>query len=197
MPIIASRASAAYGAGFGAVTTIPFAGPFGAYDSLATITVGAGGVSSVAFTGVPSTYKHLQIRALVQTNNASRVDDFKIQYNGDTSSSNYYNHQLYGTGSAAGAQSFAADSVRASYIAGATDNANLFGVAVIDILDYASTTKRKTTRISAGVDYNGGGFTNFNSGGWFATPAIISVVLAPGSGTLFNQYSRFSLYGVK
>jgi hypothetical protein len=122
----------------------------------------------------------------------------KIAYNGDTSSSNYYNHQMYGTGTAAGAQSFSADSVRASYIAGGTDNANIFGAAIIDILDYTSTTKRKTTRILAGIDYNGGGFVNHNSGGWFATPvAITSLVLSPGSGTSFNQHSQFSLYGVR
>jgi hypothetical protein len=38
-------------------------GPFGAYDSLATVTLSAD-AASVTFAGIPSGYKHLQIRAI-------------------------------------------------------------------------------------------------------------------------------------
>jgi hypothetical protein len=201
MPIIATRASAAYGAGFGkGASEAAYAGPFGAYDSLAAITVPSGGVVSIYFDGIPAGYKHLQIRTTVKTTRTdSRNDDLMIRYNGDRSSSNYYNHQLYGTGASAGSQAFAATGNSVAYIPGTLNNTNMMGVAIIDILDYASTTKCKTTRAIAG--YNGVGSVGYavlNSGGWFATPvAITSIDIAPNSLTSFAQYSTFELYGVK
>ena len=38
-----------------------YGGPYGAYDSLATVTVPSGGVASVTFAGIPSGYQHLHI----------------------------------------------------------------------------------------------------------------------------------------
>ena len=43
----------------------------GSYESIATVTVGSGGAASVEFTSIPSTYTHLQIRAIVRTNYTS------------------------------------------------------------------------------------------------------------------------------
>ena len=36
------------------------------YDSIATVVVGSGGASSITFSSVPSTYKHLQIRFIAR-----------------------------------------------------------------------------------------------------------------------------------
>ena len=41
-----------------------------AYESIATVTVGAGGSSSVTFSSIPSTYQHLQIRYINTTSTA-------------------------------------------------------------------------------------------------------------------------------
>jgi hypothetical protein len=38
---------------------------------------------------------------------------------------------------------------------------------------------------------------NLASGLYLSTSAIISMAFTPDNGTLFNQYSRFSLYGIK
>lgn len=173
--------------------------PQGAYDALATVTVPSGGAASVTFASIPNTYKHLQIRVLVQTNYLDyRNDAIKVRYNADANTSNYYTHQLYGSGSSAGSQSYAADGVIVSYIASALSNTNMFGTAIIDVLDYTSTTKTKTTRSLAGWDGNGAGFAVLNSTGWFATPAAINTVqILPNAGTLLNQYSQFTLYGVR
>ena len=65
------------------------------YESIATVTVGAGGSSSVTFSSIPSTFKHLQVRGLVQLANGSGELDFR--FNGDTGS-NYSYHRIYGNG---------------------------------------------------------------------------------------------------
>jgi len=174
-------------------------GPYGAYDSLATVSLSST-ASSITFTGIPTGYKHLQIRMMVQTNRSSGVgDDIGMTFN--SSSTDYYGyHVLYGNGSSAAAT----DNNISSYIdlsrfSSQSVQANTFSAGIVDILDYTSTNKNKTTRILAGYDANGSGVINFGSGLWKpATPvAITSITLVPLVGTAFNQYSSFALYGVK
>jgi hypothetical protein len=76
----------------------------------------------------------------------------------------------------------------------------MFGGGVVDILDYASTSKNKTIRTLSGADINGaGGDLRLSSGLWFATPAAITSITlyANGGSSDFAQYSSFALYGIK
>ena len=170
------------------------AGPEGAYDALATVTLSAS-TASITFSGIPSGYKHLQIRALGR--NSTSSNPVFLQYNGDTTTSNYHAHLLYGTGTAA--FSVAESSTYSQYIGYFPDSgktANVFGAAVIDVLDYQNTNKNKTTRSLCGWDANGSGFSWFQSQLWMNTSAITSITLKPYSGD-FVTYSSFALYGVK
>jgi len=172
-----------------------------AYESIATVTVGGGGASDVTFTSIPSTFKHLQIRYLCQTNRSgSAIDSVLYQFNGDTAS-NYWWHNLYspgGTivaGDAGGAATRIIPVVNAT--ATTTAGANVFGVGVIDILDYTNS-KYKTLRGLAGSNSNTpSGNIGFGSGLWSNTSAITSIRIAMVQGTLFSQYSSFALYGIK
>jgi hypothetical protein len=202
MPIIAGRASAAYGAGFSRVVTAAYAGPFGSYDSLASTTVGATAVSSISFAGIPGGYKHLQIRTLIRTNRADTNDSAYITINGDTSA-NYATHRLSATGAAAGSFGYTAQvpSSGTSWIALATGGnatSNIFAASIIDILDYANTNKYKTLRSLSGNEDNSGTDNSrfwFMSNLWLNTSAITSITLtATGS---FVTNSTFALYGVK
>jgi hypothetical protein len=167
------------------------------YESIATYTVGAGGVSTVTFSSIPSTFKHLQIRALVRGTVSAASDAWYARYNSDSGSNYYGTHILYGTGSTAGSyasgtqtQNQLSDSV------GSTATANTFATSVTDILDYASTNKYKTQRTLYGYDVNGSGTVALSSGLWLNTSAISTILLAPSSGN-FAQYSSFALYGIR
>ena len=170
------------------------------YQPIATVTVGAGGTSYVEFTSIPSTYSHLQIRLLSKDNRASTTSDNNyLQFNGDTGN-NYNGHQIYGTGSAAGAANIGLDSAAVyAIIPGASIGASIFGAAVIDILDYASTNKQKVFRSLSGYDSNGDGSVRLYGGLWMSTSAITSIKLMTNNGaqSTIQQYSHFSLYGVK
>ena len=171
----------------------------GSYFLIQRTTVGAGGSSSITFSSIPSTYKHLQIRCLAQTNRsgANYGDGINLRFNSD-SGSNYSLHELYGTGASAGAYGGASQTSISMYaISTAYSDANRFGVSIIDILDYATTNKNKTVRNLSGLDYNGGGQITMNSGAWFSTSAVTTITLIPDGGTSFNQYSSFALYGIK
>jgi hypothetical protein len=166
------------------------------YDSIATVTVGSGGASSIDFTSIPSTYTHLQIREITRSDFAG-IATVQMQFNGDTGN-NYSFHTLYGDGSFAGGTG--ASGISITVLAdnpGTTVAANVFDAAVIDILDYANINKNKTLRSLQGYDANGSGIVRLNSGLWNNTSAISSIKLLSGGSSNFTQYSSFALYGIK
>jgi hypothetical protein len=176
---------------------------FGAYESIATVTVGSGGSSSISFTSIPSTYKHLQVRFLAQDTRAGYyVGDMNMRFN--SSSTGYAFHLLTGNGSAIlidKGTSYAEIYIGSGSIG--TTTGGTFGAGVIDILDYTSTSKYKTTRTLVGNDHNGtggtgslGGRITLTSGLWQNTNAINEITIYGGTGNL-AQYSSFALYGIK
>ena len=173
-----------------------------AYESIATVTA-AGGESSISFTSIPSTYKHLQIRYIAR--NSSALSAFStsplITFNSDTAS-NYAEHYLQGNGSAASAVGsgtgnpgiqLAATSLRN------TSSSGIFGACIVDVIDYASTTKNTTVRYFGGVDTNTADTAwrvTLGSGVWLSTAAVTSLQLYPGTSTWLAG-ATFSLYGIK
>jgi hypothetical protein len=194
MPIIASRASAAYGAGFSRVVTA-FA-PAGAYEPIAVTVVPLGGVASVSFGSIPQTYTHLQVRILARDSRTNTASNIEWRFNGD-SGSNYTSHILYGSGgSMASAVDLNLSTQSAIRIPGGSASANIFGVGIIDILDYRNTNKYKTSRTLSGHDQNGDGQVYFTGGIWNNTAAITSITFFPTTANI-ARYSSFALYGIK
>jgi hypothetical protein len=168
------------------------------YESIATVTVGSGGASSIDFTSIPSTYQHLQIRILARGAAATNFISAGIRFNSDTGS-NYAIHQLLGSGSAASSGSdINITSIYRTFIPAANQTSGRFGAGVVDILDYANTNKNKTTRTLTGFDLNGSGYIILRSGLWRSTSAVSSITLfdADNAGG-FAEYSSFALYGIK
>lgn len=173
--------------------------PEGGYDALATVTVPAGGAASVNFTGIPSEYKHLQVRCMTRNTSTGYLSTgaLYVQFNGDTSN-NYSFHMLYGDGTSAAAYGQSSSGNNVIYVSGSTgsgsSNTDTYGVAVIDILDYSSTSKTKVLRALAGQDTNGAGRIDLNSGCWYSTSPITSIQFVSGT---YAEDSQFALYGVK
>lgn len=168
------------------------------FESIATTTVGAGGASSVTFSSIPSTYQHLQIRAIGRTADTQTYDNTWVSFNGDTTASNYAWHNVLGDGASATAAGYTSSRVLINAVlTGTAVNSSIFGTFITDILDYANTNKNKTTRSLAGVDTNGAGRVMLQSSLWMNTAAITSITLTNGSGANFPQYSSFALYGIK
>jgi hypothetical protein len=165
--------------------------PEGAYDSLATVTLSAN-TSSITFAGIPAGYKHLQLRATWA--NSTGADTW-MRINGDTGS-NYAAHYLNGNGSAAAGGAITGAGALGAYL-GYSGSTTAFTGAVMDILDYTSTAKNKTTRSLTGYDANGSGQIYLFSSLYFATPAAVtSLTITPASGNLTTN-SSFALYGIK
>lgn len=166
------------------------------YFSIQTVTVGAGGSSTVTFNSIPSTYTHLQIRCLSKDNRTAANTAFDIRLNSD-SSSNYSVHNLEtdGGGSVVAGGTANTGAIGIGNSSGGT-NASIFGAQIIDILDYANTNKFKTVRTLGGHDQNGSGYLGLYSGNWRSTSAVTSITIIPLVANI-QQYSSFALYGIK
>ena len=165
------------------------AGGVTSYESIATVTVGSGGASSISFTSIPSTYQHLQIRYTARTNRSATSDILNITLNGSATTTGHY---LYGTGSTVLA------GVLNSFVGWATANStasNTFGTGIIDVLDYANTNKNRVLRSLVGWDGNGDGEISLTSVLQTSTTALSSLTITPTGS--FVQYSSFALYGIK
>jgi len=162
-----------------------------AYDSIATVTVGAGGSSSITFSSIPSTYTHLQIRTFARTPSNTLAT---FQANGDTAN-NYSIHNIYGNGSSV--TTGATSSYNYGGVSLTSSASGTFSAGVIDILDYANTNKYKTFKTLSGWDANGSGQVEIRSSKWNSTSAITSLIFYTDSGGAFQQYSSFALYGIK
>lgn len=164
--------------------------PQGAYDALSTVTVGTA-VSTITFAGIPTGYKHLQIRALGKATASAYL---KTAFNG--SATGYADHYIDGNGASATAGASTSATFITTFGAIANTTANVFGVIIIDLLDYANTNKNKTMRALSGVDYNGSGNIDLSSGLWANTEAINQISFTLNTGN-FAQHSQFTLYGVR
>jgi hypothetical protein len=163
---------------------------------IASYTVGAGGASSFNFTNIPQTFTHLQLRVFIKTSVTGNVDTIFMQPNADFVASHYYGHVLFGNGSSVSSANFASTSVTAYGTSpDNTSSSNIFGVAIIDILDYTNTNKYKTMRTLNGFDANGSGQVALSSMLWQNTAAITQLTGGANAGIL--QYTRFDLYGIQ
>ena len=165
------------------------------YESISTVTLGST-QTTISFTSIPSTFKHLQVRGIARGTFAATNLNLCMQVNSDTSSSYTY-HQLLGDGSSATAQGGSAQSFGfVGRIAQASATASAFGASVIDILDYADTNKNTTIRALGGYDANGNGYATLMSTAYLKTDAINSIQIFGNLGDLV-QFSSFALYGIK
>ena len=157
------------------------------FDPAATFLIqrvaGTGSSATITFSSIPSDYKHLQIRGLVRNTGAySGCSELRIQLNG-SSSAEYASHYLAGGGSSAFAGAYAPSETQVRFYQGAAMNnntANMMSVMLLDIHDYASSTKNKT--LQSGLRVN--------------TAAVTSVSLIAEYGS-WNTQTTFALYGIK
>jgi hypothetical protein len=170
----------------------------GAYYALATVTLDSA-ASSIVFTGIPTNYTHLHLRASLTSATDNPNNAIVCRFNGDVATT-YSRHVMYGGRSTSGGTDSAAaegaantTSVELGFTTGTTEPS----VFIADILDYASTFKFKTTRALGGADRNGSGYLGFNSGNWRSTSIISTITITHGASANWGTNSTFALYGVK
>jgi hypothetical protein len=173
----------------------------GAYESIATVN-GTGSSGIVTFSSIPATYQHLQIRCIVKdVYTSGLVDSIYLRFNGTTGTL-YGSHNLNGNGATASASAISnANEIEIPKTIPDSNAsfADVMGVAIIDLHDYASTTRNKTLRSISGANANTTTTdfrVNLSSGLWRSTAAINQITIHTNIDR-FTTTSSFALYGIK
>lgn len=140
--------------------------------------------STITFSSITNTYRDLMI--VFNGGVTARTGQY-LEFNGDVTNANYSN--VYGVGSGAGASSGnAANRICAEVIENDANNN-----AIIQILDYSTTNKHKTSIIRVNNSTVNG--TEIRAYRWANTAAINSISLV-ATGTTWIAGSTFYLYGI-
>jgi hypothetical protein len=167
------------------------------YESIASAT-GTGSSGTITFSSIPAIYASLQIR--INGKGAANYNGSEfvlVTANSDTGS-NYAYHALSGYGTGTQAYGYASQTSMALgdiLQSGASVTSMQSGV-IIDVHDYANTSKYKTFRSFSGSDRNGGGAATLFSGLWMSTSAITSISLVNNTAN-WTTATSISLYGIK
>jgi len=170
----------------------------GTYESIATVT--GSGANSVTFSSLGS-YMNLQIRANVRCTGASGTSLLWWRVNGNSTTTNYTSHGLGGDGSTAFAynlgSSYGMGLIGSTAHSGSTTNT--FSGIIVDIFDYANTSKNTTVRSIRGEDYVTTGEIRIASSAFFQTTAVTSLTIGflDNGGSQFATNSSIALYGIK
>jgi hypothetical protein len=165
------------------------------YTLIASNTVGAGGVASVTFSSIPTTYTDLLLKISARTSRTGFVNDsLLVRFNGSTTG--YSFRSLYGlNGSASSASGSTNQATYALDAPAAT--ANTFSNTELYIPNYNSSNNKSMSIDSVSEDNNAAGpIAELRAFLWSNTAAITSVALFPETGPNFVQYSTFTLYGI-
>lgn len=151
--------------------------------------------ATITFAAIPNTFRNLRLVVNARSDTAAAHDDVYMQFNTDTAA--HYSRQFaggIGASNFSGSQTLVAKAAIGT-IPGATASANLPGIIIINVVDYAGSFNRSA--ISNQGDDDGSGslsaFIIFMD--WLNTTAITQILLAPVSGGHFIAGSRFMLYG--
>ena len=170
----------------------------GDFESIATIS-GTGSSGTLAFTSIPQTYKHLQLRFSTRSTSTNTSEGMFFYINNTYASpfTQYSYHSLAGNGSSVivGAAASAAR-IQSDQTANASMASNVYDAHIIDILDYTSTNKNPVIRWMYGWDNNGSGSITLESGAFNIAGAVTQFNVSTYFGN-FTTDSKFSLYGIK
>lgn len=159
------------------------------FIKIASVTVGAGGATSIDFTSIPSTFTDLCLKISVRSNQANNANTLSITFNG--SSANFTSRLIEGSGSSV--SSFSSTN-NIGNVQGTSTTSSTFSSVDVYIPNYAGSTNKSYS--ADGVTENNGAtaYATLAAGLWSQTAAITSVGITINA---FVQYSTATLYGIK
>jgi hypothetical protein len=166
------------------------------FIKIATVTVGAGGASSLAFTSIPQTYTDLCIKFSGRFSNDPNSGSnswVELGFNGQGAAVNNTGRILQGNGTNA------SSSTNYTYIyiptSGAT--ANTFSNVSIYIPNYTSSNQKTFSTDSVSENNASFAVAQLADNLWTGTAAINAFTIHQRSGYTFQQHSSATLYGIK
>jgi hypothetical protein len=162
------------------------------FVKIATVTVGAGGASSMDFSSIPATYTDLKVLYSIRGSTAD--GDIRLAFNGSTTG--YSVRILYGTGSAAASTSASGSFVSYGGLQNpSTYTASTFSNGEIYIPNYAGSNQKSISTDAVNENNATTAITELGASLWTGTAAITSIAITHPAAN-FVQYSTATLYGI-
>lgn len=164
----------------------------GAMFHIASATLTSG--TSYTFTNIPSNFKHLQLRMVAADDRGTAYSGNSVFLNNDTAAN--YSYHSFGW-QPSSAQYYGQANYNGLEVTGVGSSPGArFATAVIDILDYASTSKYKTIKATDSQLISTYAFVGFQSALWRSTDAVTSLKFQNAASN-FRTGSHVALYGIK
>lgn len=160
------------------------------YSLIASNTLGSA-QANVTFSSIPGTFTDLVL--IIAGGCSTGSQNAIIEFNSDTTNSNYSTTILYGTGSAAGS---ARNTGSTGNYFGITDT-TLGNNMIYSVQDYSNTTTYKTMIGRANGAGSGASQVRSDVLLWRGTNAITSINLKLNSSANWITGSTFKLYGIQ
>ena len=165
------------------------------FIKIASVTVGAGGAATIAFSSIPATYTDLML--LTSNRMTGSNPTVNLQFNSDTTQTNYYRRTVLSYGSGVSSNNVN-DQGAGGYSPISTYTASTFGNTSYYIPNYTGSTQKSystdtVTENNNASDY----FSGLVAGLWTGTAAITGITIYPADSSNWVQYSTATLYGIK
>lgn len=166
------------------------------YNLIASNTLSSS-AASVTFSAIPGTYTDLVLRGSSRVSFAQAVIDFYITVNSITSS--YSDTSVYASGSSAvsGRNIWGGAGWYGGRNPGSTATSNTFGSFELYIPNYAGSTNKPASYISAAENNSSTDWQIYNAANLLSNTAVISSITVNSDGRNFVSGSSFFLYGIK
>jgi hypothetical protein len=170
---------------------------------ISSVTVGAGGASSISFSSIPSTYTDIVVQYSLRSTTAGLYAGYQNAVFGrfNSSGSSYTNRWLQAEGGSSvnsGTDYFGSGTAYAVF--GAADpsdwTSNTFGNGQVYVPNYAGSNNKSFSIDTVAENNASAGSLLFSSGLWSNSSAINSIAITFQTGNI-AQYSTAYLYGVK
>ena len=167
-------------------------------EAIETVYLEVDSITSVAFTSIPATYEHLQLRISSRDLYGTTYDWIFLRFNSD-SGTNYSSHAMEGYSSSTnGVEETGKTYARLGVAVGSHANVPTatYSTNVIDILDYANTNKN-TTMMGLGGNALGAQSVRPSSALWGDTDAVNRIDVYVLYTAAWERGTEMTLYGLK
>jgi hypothetical protein len=166
------------------------------YVPIATVTA-SGSSSLMTLTSIPNTYKHLRLIYNARSSDSRNGGQSVSLYFNNVTTATYGKLEIQGNSNTSMSSFY--QSATVCIEGSCTMNgspAGLFSTNDVWIMDYASTSKYKSTLGRGGVSASGNTYSYFNTGQWNSTAAINSIYIYEPSNLSWVAGSTATVYGI-
>lgn len=172
-------------------------GGAGAMEKISEVIVGVGGAATIDFSGIPATYRNLQLMIMGRGTQAATSVAYYLRMNGD-SGANYDVERVGGFASTVNATGLAAQTqLQVGYLSGNSAPAGAASQASIFIYDYARAVWQKAVTSTSGLkSVTTTSNEQHNFAGWWRNTAVITQLTLHCAAGNFVEGTVATLYGL-